>query len=46
MLIGWDGGHFSFILEIAPDNYQHLENIKKRLNFALKFYNFIDGKCF
>ena len=27
-------------------NDQHLENIKKRLNFALKFYNFIDGKCF
>ena len=46
MLIGWDRGHFSFILEIAPDNDQHLENIKKRLNFALKFYNFIDGKCF
>ena len=46
MLIGWDRGHFLFILEIAPDNNQHLENIKKRLNFALKFYNFIEGKCF
>ena len=46
MLIGWDRGHFSFILEIAPDNDQHLENIKKRPNFALTFYNFIDGKCF